>query len=75
MITRTIHRAGQSNTQLLPEVATPEGQLAGIRATSAINCSNLFTVSEQLLRRKIGQMPPHVMLQINECLKAALGIG
>lgn len=74
MITRTIHRAPQVDTQLVIDVTTPEGQAAGLKATSAVNCSNLFTVSELLLRKKIGELPPHVMQHVNECLKSALEI-
>ena len=74
MITRTIHRIGQVDTQLLIDITTQEGKATGIRTTSAVNCSNLFTVSEQLLRRKIGEMPPALMRQVNRCLKAALEI-
>ncbi len=75
MITRTIHRAGEVDTQLLIEIGTSTGKASGLKATSAVNCSNLFTVHEQLLRKKIGQLPPAVMHGIDECLKAALGIG
>jgi mRNA interferase MazF len=74
MITRTIHRVDQIDTQLLIDITTPEGQAAGLKTTSAVSCSNLFTVNEQLLRKKIGELPPAVMLQVNDCLKAALGI-
>jgi mRNA interferase MazF len=74
MITRTIHRIGQVDTQLLIDITTPEGKATGLRTASAVTCSNLFTVSEQLLRRKIGELPPSVMMQVNDCLKAALAI-
>ena len=74
MITRTIHRVGQVETQLLIDISTPEGQASGLKTASAVNCSNLFTVSEQLLRKKIGVLSPNAMRQVNDCLKAALGI-
>jgi mRNA interferase MazF len=74
MITRTIHRVSQVDTQLLIDITTQEGKGTGLRATSAVNCSNLFTVSEQLLRKKIGELPPALMQQVNQCLKAALDI-
>ena len=74
MITRTIRRVDHVDTQLLIDITTQEGKATGIRTTSAVNCSNLFTVGEQLLRRKIGEMPPALMQQINQCLKAALEI-
>jgi mRNA-degrading endonuclease toxin of MazEF toxin-antitoxin module len=74
MITRTIHRVGRVETQFLIDIASPEGKAAGLKATSVVNCSNLFTVNEQLLRRKIGEIPPSAMQHIDDCLKAALGI-
>jgi mRNA interferase MazF len=74
MITRTVHRAEQVDTQLLLDVTTSEGKATGLRATSAVNCSHLFTVSEQLVRTKIGELPRSVMDQVNDCLKAALDV-
>jgi mRNA interferase MazF len=74
MITRTIHRVGQVDTQLLIDITTAAGQTTGLKTTSAVNCSSLFTVSEQLLRKKIGELPPALVQQVNDCLRAALGI-
>ncbi len=74
MITRTIHRVGRVDTQLLIDITTAEGKTTGLRTTSAVTCSNRFTVSEQLLHRKIGELSPAAMQQVNDCLKAALGI-
>jgi mRNA-degrading endonuclease toxin of MazEF toxin-antitoxin module len=74
MITRTAHRAAHVETRLLIDTATSEGRASGLKATSAVNCSHLFTVSEQLLRTKIGELPPLVMQQIGLCLKSALEI-
>lgn len=74
MISRTVHRASQVDTQLLIDVTAPEGQATGLKATSVVNCSNLFTVNEQLLRKKIGGLPPATMQQVDDCLRDALGI-
>lgn len=43
-ITRNIHRIGKSATQVLIDVASPEGGNSGLLANSAVTCSNLFTV-------------------------------
>ena len=75
LITRTIHRAGDVETQLLVDITTPDGMATGLRATSAVNCSNLFTVNEVLIHKKIGMLPAGAMTQVNECLRKALGIG
>ncbi len=73
LISRTIHRVGEVDTQLLIDVTTPDGIATGLRATSAINCSNLFTVSASLIRKKIGMLPATTMQQLNERLRIALG--
>ena len=74
MITRTIHRVSSVDTQLLIDVATPEGRASGLKVISAVNCSNLFTVHEQLIRKKIGNLPTKTMRDVDGCLKAAFGI-
>jgi hypothetical protein len=45
-----------------------------LHVTSAVSFNNLFTVHEQLVLKTIGRLPPPLMLQVDECLKAALGI-
>jgi mRNA interferase MazF len=74
MITRTIHRAERVDTQYLIDVATPRGQTSGLKAISAVNCSNLFTIHERLIRKKIGVLPLDAMREVDDCLKAALDI-
>jgi mRNA-degrading endonuclease toxin of MazEF toxin-antitoxin module len=74
MITRTVHRTELVDTQLLIDLTTPEGRASGLKAMSAVNCTNLFTVDERLLRKKIGALPPATMRQVDDCLKSALGI-
>ena len=73
MITRTIHRAGDLDTQLV-DVATVEGQASGLKVTSAINCSNLYTVHEQLIHKRIGSLPTATMSQVDGCLRAVLNL-
>ncbi len=73
MITGTTHRTHQP-TQVLIDITTPEGQQSGLRLTSAITCENLFTVEQRLVARTIGSLPPDLMLQVDDCLKASLGL-
>jgi mRNA interferase MazF len=61
-------------TQLLIDVTTPEGRQSGLNQTSAIICTNLFTVSQAKVRRVIGSLPAAVMAQVDRCLKAALDL-
>jgi len=72
-ITTTTHRRGQA-TQLLIDPATAEGRQSGLLSVSVVTCENLFTVSQELVQRKIGQLPPRMMRQIDSCLKASLNI-
>ncbi len=72
MITRNISRVGTDPTQLLVDINTPEGQTSGLLATSAVTCGNLFTVHEDHILKKIGELSDVLMQQINVCLKAAL---
>ena len=71
-ITTTTHRSGEA-TQLLIDVATPDGQQSGLLWSSVVTCENLVTVAQILVQRKIGQLPPTLMQQIDGCLKAAVG--
>jgi mRNA interferase MazF len=72
-ITTTTHRSGEP-TQLLIEVATPEGQQSGLLHDSVVTCENLATIEQRLIRRKLGSLSPDAMAEIDDCLKASLGI-
>ena len=72
MITKNLNRVGKDPTQLLIDVSTPDGQMSGLNVNSAVTCGNLFTLHEDLIRRKLGELPDLLMRQINDCLKAAL---
>lgn len=74
MITRTIHRAGNLDTQLLIDVSTAEGRSSGLKVTSAIICSNLYTAHEQLIHKRIGSLPTATMSQVDGCLRAVLNL-
>ncbi|MBI2479597.1 MAG: type II toxin-antitoxin system PemK/MazF family toxin [Planctomycetia bacterium] len=47
---------------------------SGLRLDSVVRCARLFTVSNASLHRTLGQLTPATMLQIDDCLKVALGI-
>jgi len=59
-------------TQLLIEIATPEGRQSGLRQDSVVNCVNLLTLDKEKILRKLGSLPGSLMQKINNCLKAAL---
>jgi len=61
-------------TELLIDLSTPAGRQSGLLFTSAVQCQNILTVDCSFILRKIGTLPADVMLQVNDCLKAALAI-
>lgn len=72
VITRTTGRAQLEPTQLLIEVATPEGRQSGLLTDSAVKCERLHAILQSLIYRTIGSLSAATMLKINNCLKAAL---
>jgi mRNA interferase MazF len=71
MITRNTSRVGEPS-QLLIDVTTAEGLQSGLNQTSAVVCTNLFTVSQAKVRRIIGSLAASLMTKVDACLKAAL---
>ena len=72
MITKNTSRVGMDPTQVLIDISTSDGALSGLNLTSAVTCGNLFTLHEDLVRRKIGDLPALLMQHVNDSLKAAL---
>jgi mRNA interferase MazF len=72
MITKNISRVGIDPTQVLIDITTPDGALSGLTANSAVTCGNLFTVHEDMVRRKIGELSDSLMRQVDAALKVAL---
>ena len=71
MITSVTRRALEP-TQLLIEIAMPEGKLTGLRQDSVVNCINLMTVEQIKVLHTIGTFSAALMLQVTDCLKVAL---
>ncbi len=74
MITRTTARAAGEPTQLLVDVTTPLGQATGLLHTSAVKCEHLITLHRSFFQRVIGRLPDPMMRQVDDCLKASLGL-
>ncbi|MBI3462005.1 MAG: type II toxin-antitoxin system PemK/MazF family toxin [Planctomycetes bacterium] len=72
-ISRTTHAVTEP-TQLLIETSSPAGKQSGLLFTSAIQCENVLTVDRQFILRKIGSLPAAAMRQVDDCLKASLGL-
>jgi mRNA interferase MazF len=72
-ITSVLTRTGDP-AHLLIDTSTPDGKQSGLLRNSIVSCNNLNTVHELRIKRKIGELSDALMQEINECLKAALGI-
>jgi mRNA interferase MazF len=81
MIRETIIAAITSNLsnihqphQLLIDLSTPDGAASGLLTDSAVRCERLHTVPQVDVQRVIGQLSSALMMRVDKCLKAALGI-
>ena len=74
LITSSRHRRVGANTQLLIDISTAEGRQTGLRLDSIIQCENLITYDRALILRVLGSLTASMLSQIDDCLKAALGI-
>jgi mRNA interferase MazF len=72
-ITSNISRTHEP-TQLLIEVATADGMASGLLNDSAVRCERLHSIAQGDIRRVIGHLSPALLLQINDCLRAALAL-
>ena len=68
----SVTRRALEPTQLLIELASPEGQQSGLRQDSVVNCVNLLTLDKGKVLRKLGSLPDSSIRLVNDCLKAAL---
>jgi mRNA interferase MazF len=68
--TARVHEA----TQLLIDLATPDGRASGLLHNSAVRCERLHSIAQADVRRVIGNLSDALMRKIDLCLKAALGI-
>ena len=72
MITTRIHRATVEPTQVYIDITTADGALTGLNANSAVNAINLLTITKDRIHKKIGDMSPALMTQVDQALHAAL---
>jgi len=64
----------QEATQLLVDITSPDGAASGLLHNSAVRCERLHSISQADVRRVIGRLSDAMMQDIDNCLKAALGI-
>ena len=56
------------------EVATPDGQQAGVLHDCVVSCNNLATIEQILIAKVIGRLTPTLLQRVNTALRAALEI-
>src|SRR5260370_30188390 len=56
LITKNLSRVSVDATQLLVDLRTPDGRKSGLNVTSAVTCGNLFSVHEDRIRKKLGEL-------------------
>ena len=64
----------QEATQLLVDVATSDGAASGLLHNSAVRCERLHAIPQIDVHRVIGRLSDALMRQIDDCLRAALGV-
>jgi mRNA interferase MazF len=72
-ITSNIRRAAEP-TQVLVDVATPDGKQTGLLSNSVISTENLLTVRQAHVRRTIGRLSAGLMRQVDDALKVSLAL-
>src|SRR6266496_5570724 len=60
---------------LFVEASTAEAKTAGLDRDCLICCTLLSLMSEDRLKEKIGTLSAEMLIDLDDCLKAALGIG
>jgi mRNA interferase MazF len=74
VITSTTAHVKLEPTQLLIQLATPEGKLSGLLNDSAVKCERIHAILQSVMKRTVGSLSTATMRRINNCLKAALEI-
>jgi len=72
-ITTNLRREAEP-THLRIDAASNEGRDAGLLHDSVVSCNNLATIRGDRIDRIIGHLSDDMMLRLDACLKAALGL-
>jgi mRNA interferase MazF len=71
-VTTNTPRTGLLSTQVLIDLATPDGKSTGLIQTSVVRCERVTTVHNRLLRQFVGRVPPSLMARVDAASKVAL---
>ena len=70
----SVTRRALEPKQMLIDIATPEGKLAGLRQDSVVNCVNIYTLAKADVLRKLGVLSPALLQQVDDCLRETLDL-
>jgi mRNA-degrading endonuclease toxin of MazEF toxin-antitoxin module len=59
---------------LLIQITNPDGAATGLKSDSVVTCLHLVTMSQDRIKNVIGSLSTRMLMQLDACLKAALGI-
>jgi mRNA-degrading endonuclease toxin of MazEF toxin-antitoxin module len=74
MVTSNVRLADTEPAQVRIDLTTADGQQSGLSRTSAVKCENLYTLPQAAVLRTIGQLSASLMQQVDDALKASLGL-
>lgn len=74
LVTSSRRRRLGAITQYEIDISTREGQQTGLRMNSVVQCENVLTYDQSLILRILGRLSVPAMQQIDDCLRASLGI-
>ncbi len=60
---------------LFVKADTPEGKAAGLDRDCLICCTLLSLLAEDRLKEEVGNLSAEILTELDDCLKAALGLG
>jgi len=73
MVTGNLHRITDP-AHLFVDPNAPAGASSGLRVPSLVSCNNLFTIDQTDIAKTLGRLSDVLIHQLNDCLKAAMGI-
>ncbi len=74
VITSSSRRFVGAPTQFFVALVSDEGQSAGLRADSVVECNNLVTYDTSLILLHLGTFSNVAMADVDDCLRASLGL-
>jgi len=73
MITSRASRSHAESTQVFVERST-HSTTTGLRVDSVVNCINVFTLERSKVLRKLGDLPPELLRDVDQALRVAFGL-